>query len=368
MSSSLNRTPLHAAHQRAGARLVDFAGWHMPLHYGSQIEEHHIVRRAAGVFDVSHMASIDVTGSQAREFLRWVLANDVDRLKTVGQALYSCLLGADGGVLDDLIVYHRGALGYRLVVNAATAAGDWAHLSAEARSWNAGVQLERPSGLAMLAVQGPEARTRLLPVLPASLAPAVDGLRPFHAVWAEDWMVARTGYTGEDGYELLLPAGQAEVFWETLREAGVRPVGLGARDTLRLEAGMNLYGQDMDATTTPDMANLAWTVAWNPPERNFLGRQALSEQRAQGVPARLVGAVLEGRGVLRHGMPIQTDAGPGVVTSGSFSPTLGRSIGLLRIPQAAHHETVTVAMRDQTLPLHVVKPPFVRHGQILVAL
>lgn len=357
---TLRTTPLHAAHQHANARLVDFAGWEMPLHYGSQIDEHRAVREAAGVFDVSHMRVVDVTGADALEFLRTLLANDVAKLKDPGRALYSCMLNSVGGVIDDLIVYFRGDAGYRVVVNAATAEGDIAHMRDSVGGRDVSVQ-PRPQ-LALLAVQGPDAVAKVAPLLPDALSTAGE-LRAFSAVWNDDWMVARTGYTGEDGFEIMLPAEQAEDFWNELLGAGTRPIGLGARDTLRLEAGMNLYGTDMDATTTPLVSNLGWTVAWEPADRDFIGREALEHQRAEGIPQRLVGLVLDGRGVLRGGTRVETDAGDGVVTSGTFSPTLGMSIALARIPAGSSQSGLMAHLRGKTLPVKVVKPPFVRHGK-----
>ena len=357
---NLKTTPLHAAHERAGARLVDFAGWEMPLHYGSQLEEHKAVRTGAGMFDVSHMRVVDVQGSDAGSFLRRLLANDVAKLQTPGRALYSCMLNTEGGVLDDLIVYFRGEADYRVVVNAATADDDVAHMRTLAAT-HAVTLAPRPE-LALIAVQGPEAVARTLPLLPESLR-AAAGLKPFHAVWDDTWMVARTGYTGEDGFEIMLPAERADGLWEGLRAAGVRPVGLGARDTLRLEAGMNLYGTDMDATTTPLVSNLGWTIAWEPSDRDFVGRAALERQRAAGAPEKLVGLVLDERGVLRGGTRIQTAAGAGVVTSGSFSPTLGFSVALARIPSASTEEMLTAELRGKAVPVRVVKPVFVRHGR-----
>ncbi len=357
---TLRTTPLHMAHQRAGARLVDFAGWEMPLHYGSQIDEHRAVREAAGVFDVSHMRVADVTGADAFGFLRYLLANDIARLNHPGRALYSCMLNPEGGVIDDLIVYFRGDAGYRVVVNAATAEGDIAHMQASIKGRDVAVE-PRPK-LAVLAVQGPHAVAKVAPLLPDELGTAGE-LRPFSAVWNDDWMVARTGYTGEDGFEIMLPAEQAEGFWNEVLRAGTRPIGLGARDTLRLEAGMNLYGTDMDTTTTPLVSNLGWTVAWEPGDRDFIGRKALERQRAEGVPQQLVGLVLDGRGVLRGGTRIETDAGDGVVTSGTFSPTLGVSIAFARIPAGSSQSGLLAHLRGKALPVRVVKPPFVRHGK-----
>jgi len=364
--SDLKHTPLFERHREAGARLVDFAGWAMPLHYGSQVEEHHQVRRRAGVFDVSHMTVVDVTGADAYAYLRRLLANDVARLSP-GQALYACMLNERGGVIDDLIAYDLGQGAYRLVVNAATREKDldWMAAQAEGRA----VALVVRDDLAMLAVQGPEACERALPALPQTLRGAARGLASFRAVQGhvagEEWFVARTGYTGEDGFEILLPAERAPRFWDTLLEAGIAPAGLGARDTLRLEAGMALYGQDMDEETTPLEAGLGWTVAWEPAERDFVGRAALEAQRAAGVAVKQVGLVMDGRGVLRPGMVVHTPAGEGVITSGGFAPTLGKAIALARVPVDTG-ERAEVTIRGRREPVRVVRPPFVRHGTPLV--
>ncbi|WP_297527701.1 glycine cleavage system aminomethyltransferase GcvT [Thiohalobacter sp.] len=362
-------TPLHDAHVRAGARMVDFAGWDMPIHYGSQIEEHHAVRRDAGMFDVSHMTVVDLAGERVRDCLRHLLANDVDRLREPGKALYSCMLNERGGVIDDLIVYRLDDTRFRMVVNAATRDKDLAWLRAQAEPFGVSVT-ERP-GLAMIAVQGPSARERTLDCLPATLRDAARELRPFYAVAGgpdpDAWFVARTGYTGEDGFEVMLPANDAERFWKALADAGVRPIGLGARDTLRLEAGMNLYGTDMTEDTTPLESGLGWTVAWEPADRDFVGRAALEAQREAGVPWRFVGLVLEGKGVLRNHQPLQTDAGPGEITSGSFSPTLGTAIALARLPAAFAGERIEVDLRGRRVPARIVRPPFVRHGKALVS-
>ncbi|MFP4682758.1 MAG: glycine cleavage system aminomethyltransferase GcvT [Ectothiorhodospira sp.] len=365
--TTTRQTTLYESHVAAGARMVDFAGWSMPIHYGSQLEEHHAVRRDAGMFDVSHMTVVDVAGPGARAYLRRLLANDVDKLRSPGRALYSCMLNAEGGVLDDLIVYRRED-GYRVVVNAATREKDlaWMHQMAEGMSPAEAVTVTERDDLDMIAVQGPEARQRFLPLLPGALrAPAAE-LTPFHAVESGDWFVACTGYTGEDGFEVILPAGETRAFWSALEAAGVRPVGLGARDTLRLEAGMNLYGTDMDETTTPLESGLSWTVALEPADRDFIGRPALERQKAEGVSRRMVGLVLEGRGVLRGHMKVLAgEAGEGETTSGSFSPTLGASIALARIPAGAG-EQVQVEIRGKAVPARVVRPPFVRNGQPVV--
>jgi aminomethyltransferase len=347
------RTALFDAHVAAGGKMVDFAGWEMPLHYGSQIAEHHAVRTGAGLFDVSHMTIIDLAGDGAAEYLRRLVANDVARLEQPGRALYGVLLNEAGGVLDDLIVYRR-SVGYRLVVNASTRNKVLAWLAAHQP---VGVDVQERD-LSMLAVQGPLAVERFET---AASWGGVGSIAPFGFAERDGWMVARTGYTGEDGVEVMLPGPAARAVWDSLLAAGVRPAGLGARDTLRLEAGLNLYGQDMDEATTPLVANLAWTIAWKPPERDFIGRAALERQRRDGVSSRLTGLVLESRGVLRHGQRVVTGAGEGTVTSGIFSPTLGYSIALARLPAAAEGDC-QVDVRGKLLSARIVKPPFVRNG------
>lgn len=355
-----DRTPLYGEHERLGARIVDFGGWDMPLHYGSQVEEHHAVRGDAGVFDVSHMTVVDLEGPGTRAWLQKLLANDVARLQAPGKALYSCMLNEDGGVIDDLIVYHLAADRFRMVVNAATRDQDMAWL--ERRSAGAELSVRERPELAMLAVQGPNACNQAAALLPADARAAALDLAPFSSVQIGELFVARTGYTGEDGWEIILPGGEAAEAWRALVAAGVRPCGLGARDTLRLEAGMNLYGQDMDETTSPLESGLGWTVAWEPATRDFIGRAALEAQRAAGPARKLVGLLLEDRGVLRAHQRIVTAAGEGEVTSGGFSPTLGRSIGFARVPAAAG-DRVHVDVRGRQLEARVVRPPFVRNGK-----
>lgn len=357
-----NRTPLYEQHCSAGAKIVEFAGWDMPLHYGSQLEEHRAVRSGCGIFDISHMGVIDIAGVQGQAFLRYALANDVFPL-SAGKALYSCLLNHDGGILDDLIVYLRPDGSYRMVVNAANRERDLAWLQHQAQGFDA-VLTARPE-LAMIAVQGPTAPAIAASVLPAALREPAAALAPFHAVEDQGWFVSRTGYTGEDGFELMMPAAAAASCWQGLLDAGARPCGLGARDSLRLEAGMNLYGQDMDSTTTPLESNLGWTVAWEPQERDFIGRAALAEQRRQGVGKRLVGLVLEDRGVLRAHQPVYVAGGVGEITSGTFSPVLGKSIGLARIPNGSDTRC-EVEIRNKRLQARIVRPPFVRRGRILI--
>jgi len=359
------RTPLFQLHQELGARIVDFSGWEMPLQYGSQIGEHHAVRRSAGVFDVSHMCVVDLTGERTRPFLRRLLANDVARLQAPGKALYSCMLNEAGGVIDDLIVYFLAESAFRMVVNAGTRDKDLAWIRQHARDF--GVEVRERNDLAMLAIQGPEARARTAKLLSQTGARAALALDPFFGREIDGWFIARTGYTGEDGFEVMLPAGEATRVWRELNNMGVASCGLGARDTLRLEAGMNLYGNEMDESTHPLESGLAWTVVFDPPDRDFIGREALEKIRAQGVSRKLVGLVLEDRGVLRsHQRVIVPGVGEGEITSGTFSPTLERSIAFARVPAAAEGE-VQVEVRGKLLKARIVKPPFVRHGKSLLS-
>jgi len=360
------RTPLHDLHGERGARFVDFGGWDMPLHYGSQLDEHHAVRRASGVFDVSHMCTADVRGARAGEFLRRVLANDVAKLRTDGQALYSCMLNDAAGVIDDLIVYRRSTDHYRLIVNASRRDVDLAWLREHARGF--AVEVIERADLAMLSIQGPLARERTLPLLPAALGAPAQALATFTSAGDGEWLVGRTGYTGEDGFEVVLPAAAARELWTGLLDAGVRPCGLGARDTLRLEAGLALYGNDMDETTHPLESRLAWTVAFDPPERDFIGRAPLEEVRRRGSARKLVGLLLRGRGVLRAHQKILSGGAPvGEITSGTFAPTLQRSVALARVSADAP-DVLTVDIRGQMHEARVVTPPFVRNGAARIPL
>ncbi|MEN8719965.1 MAG: glycine cleavage system aminomethyltransferase GcvT [Oceanococcaceae bacterium] len=359
------QTCLYQAHIDAGGRMVDFASWQMPVHYGSQIDEHHAVRRAAGVFDVSHMCAVDIAGPQAEAFLQKLLANDVAKIAP-GRVLYSCMLTPEGGVIDDLIVYRRAADAFRTVVNAGTAEKDIAWMQQQVAGFDAAVRVRRDLGI--LALQGPQAKDRLTDSgLSAELVAAALERKPFGCDFSgDDYLLGRTGYTGEDGFEIVAPLGEIPGIWKKLLDAGVQPCGLGARDTLRLEAGMALYGQDMDEGVSPLASGLGWTIAWEPAEREFFGRAALEAQAAAGDQPKMIGLVLEDRGVLRAHQVVHTDAGPGEITSGGFAPTLERSIALARVPRAAALPVgarVEVEIRNKRLAARVVKYPFVRHGQ-----
>ena len=362
----LKQTVLNAAHRAMGARMVDFGGWDMPVNYGSQIEEHHAVRTNCGMFDVSHMCPVDVVGADCRAFLSRLVANDVAKLKVSGKALYAAMLNEAGGVIDDLIIYFLTETRFRIVVNAGTAEKDLAWMQAKVAEWKLDVTItQRRDGanaLGIIAVQGPNARAKVWEVLPQAKA-AIADLKPFFAAEVDQYFIASTGYTGEDGYEIMLPAGEAEAMWNKLNAAGVAPCGLGARDTLRLEAGMNLYGQDMDETVSPLDAGLAWTVSLNT-ERDFVGKAALT---AAGQQKQFLGLVLLDKGVLRGHQKVISAQGEGEITSGSFSPTLQQSIGLARLPLGVQvGDEVEVDIRGKLLKAKVVKPVFARNGKAVI--
>jgi aminomethyltransferase len=358
----LKQTPLNAAHRAMGAKMVDFGGWDMPVNYGSQIDEHHQVRNDSGMFDVSHMRVVDMKGVGVRDFLRYLLANNVDKLTISGKALYSCMLLENGGVIDDLIVYFMKEDWFRIVVNAGTADKDIAWMKQQAAQRAPELDITDHPELAMVAVQGPNARAKVWAALPGSQE-LTEKLVPFSAVEMGVMFIARTGYTGEDGFEIMIPAKAAPFFWASLAEKGVKPIGLGARDTLRLEAGMNLYGQDMDETVNPLESGLAWTVDLKS-ERDFIGKAALL---ANPPDHKLVGLVLQDRGVLRGHQQVQTTHGAGEITSGSFAPTLEKSIALARVPKEVQiGDTVQVSIRDKMLAAQVVKYPFARNGKGLI--
>ncbi len=366
-----SKTPLYQAHVDANARIVDFGGWDMPLNYGSQIDEHNAVRQDAGMFDVSHMTVVEVTGTEAKLYLQYLLANDVDKLQVAGKALYSGMLNEDAGVIDDLIVYFLTDTHYRLVVNASTRDKDLAWMENVAQQF--AVSVEEKTDVAMIAVQGPNAIGKANSIMDSEQQTAVAELKPFVAAQAGTWFVARTGYTGEDGYEIMIPDNEGIAVWNKLVEAGVQPAGLAARDTLRLEAGMNLYGHDMDETVSPLEANMGWTIAWEPAERDFVGRKALAAQKAligeksDNAPRKMIGLVLQEKGVMREGQEVVVDDEiVGMITSGTMSPSAGKSIAMARVKRSINEESVLIQVRKKQLTAKVVKPCFVRKGEVLV--
>ncbi|KTD52922.1 glycine cleavage system aminomethyltransferase GcvT [Legionella quateirensis] len=357
------KTPLHATHLTSGAKMVDFHGWDMPLHYGSQLNEHHFVRNDAGIFDVSHMTIVDILGAGGRQFLRKLLTNDVDQLQHNGKALYSCMCNEHGGIIDDLIVYQRASDNYRVVLNSATRQNDINWIRQKSEGFAVGLQERRE--LAMIAVQGPNAIAKTLTILSPAQIDAVSTLTNFECVDVDNWFFARTGYTGEDGFEIIVPKELIIQLWEDLIKAGVKPCGLASRDTLRLEAGMMLYGQDMDETTTPLESGLAWTVKWDPQDRGFIGMGALLSQKQEGVKRKMVGLTLLDKGIMRHGQKVIIEGcTDGVITSGSYSPTLEHSIALARVPVETG-DSVMVDIRGKLVPAKVGKPRFVKQGKAI---
>lgn len=372
------RTPLYQSHVDSSGKMVDFSGWELPIHYGSQIDEHEAVRTDAGMFDVSHMVVVDVTGKDSKAWLQKLLANDVNKLKTVGKALYSPMLNDNGGIIDDLIVYLSNAdeTAYRIVSNAATRDKDMAQFEKVAKDFE--VTLTERLDLAMIAVQGPNAIAKLTQAKP-EWSETLSQLKPFvgadlGAIEGEHWFVAKTGYTGEDGVEVILPNDQAPAFFDLLKQNGVKPAGLGARDTLRMEAGMNLYGHDMDDNVSPYDCNMGWTLALKD-DRDFVGRDALVNNRKSAIEnnsaMKQVGLLLTTRGVLREGMTVSINQGTdheqsGVITSGTFSPTLKNSIAIARVPaNVTNEDNVQIDLRGKGkfVEVRVLDLPFVRHGK-----
>jgi aminomethyltransferase len=356
-----NKTVLHGQHKKNGAILVNFAGWQMPLHYGSQIQEHHVVRQDSGLFDVSHMLVVDIFGKNAVDYLSFLLANNPQRLNP-GKALYTCMLNDDGGILDDLIVYQLSKQLYRIVINAGNRQSDLDWMKKQAQNFSTITILER-TDLAIIAIQGPHALIKAGKAFNEDQQSLIKDLKPFHCIEQDNCFIARTGYTGEDGLEIILPNQEAEIFWQRLIKCGSKPCGLGARDTLRLEAGLNLHGSDMDATTTPLESNLAWTIAWDPIDRDFIGRQALIKLK-KNPTRKLVGLVLEEKGrILRNHQKVITPKGEGEITSGSYSPSLGCSIAFARIPYRHDENSCHVIMGSKHYQVRIIKPPFIRKGK-----
>ncbi len=352
----MKKTALFDAHQRLNPKFADFAGWQMPIHYGSQIEEHHAVRQKAGVFDVSHMQVLEISGAGAVAFLSYLLANDIQKVKP-GKAMYTCMLNAEGGIIDDLIAYRLTETDFRVVLNAGCAEKDLRWIQQQAQQFSGVVLKPRPD-LCILAIQGPEAIACLNN---EALAAMMLSLKPFEVGCVGEWMVATTGYTGELGVEIALPRQEAIALWDHCLSQGIRPIGLGARDTLRLEAGLNLYGQDMTESETPWTSRLHWTVVVDA-HRDFIGKAALVKQKQEGVKTQLICVLMKERGVLRHDQTVLLNGIPsGVMTSGSFSPTLGYAIGFARI--ATGEGALTVDIRGRQCELVKVDGAFVRKGR-----
>jgi aminomethyltransferase len=364
------QTPLYALHRAAGARMVDFGGWDMPVNYGSQIDEHHAVRGDAGMFDVSHMRAVDLEGEGARDFLRHVLANNVDKLTAPGKALYSCLLRPDGGVLDDLIVYFLREDFFRLVVNAGTADKDIAWLRELMKARSPQLRLTPRDDLAMIAVQGPQARAKVWQALPGSEASS-SGLKPFFGIEAPlpggHCFIARTGYTGEDGFEIYTTDPDPGIIWATLIEKGtplgLLPIGLGARDTLRLESKLMLYGNDISDKTTVLEADLKWIVKLQ--KGAFLGRPVIEKQLAEGLKRKLVGFELAEPGVARPHYPVYVKGQKvSEVASGTFSPLLKKAIGLVYLPieATAVGTEFEIEIRTKRTKARVIPTPFYKRA------
>ena len=357
----MKKTALYQAHIVANDKMVDFGGWNMPINYGSQVQEHIAVRTDKGMFDVSHMTIVDLTGADSESFLLRVLANDVSKLAN-SKALYSTMLNDNGGIIDDLIVYKRTDNSYRIVVNAATREKDLAWF--EKQAFNFAVQITERQKLAMLAVQGPNAINTCLKVLPKDISQHLATLAKFSCIDADDYFIGRTGYTGEDGVEILVAEHDVIDLWNSLLQAGVTPCGLGARDTLRLEAGMHLYGQDMNDEVIPLECGLGWSVRKT--DTNFIGSNALQQQRLAGITKKMTGVVLTERGILRHGQELIDENGlTGIITSGSFSPSAEVAIGMA-IVDKNFGGNVKVKIRKKELLVKCIKLPFVRNGKVLI--
>ncbi|HBL30000.1 MAG TPA: glycine cleavage system aminomethyltransferase GcvT [Acidobacteria bacterium] len=359
-SDNLERTPLYACHVELGARLVDFAGWEMPVQYTGVIEEHRAVRTAAGLFDVSHMGEVRVRGAGAEAFLQRLTPNDVAKL-VPGRAHYSGLLTEEGTYVDDLLVYRLAADDFLVVVNASNAPRDFAWIAERA-----GGEVEVTDECdrwALIALQGPKALEILEPLAPGASALRYYGFRQ-GTVDGRPALISRTGYTGEDGFELYVDPEHAVALWRRLVDAGAAPAGLGARDTLRLEAAMALYGHEIDEKTTPWEAGLDWVVKLD--KGDFSGRAALVAQKEAGAPRRLVGFEVEGRGIARQGHTVLAGGtAVGVVTSGTWSPTFEKALGLAYVPPAlaAPGTALTLDVRGKALAARVVPTPFYRRAK-----
>ena len=353
----MNKTPLHNAHIQLGAKMVNFSNWEMPISYSSLIKEHNAVRNAAGIFDVSHMSVFDFDGGNQIAFFKKIFANDIKKIYKDNKAIYGALLNEEGGILDDLIIYHANNK-FRLVSNCSTREQNKQWLEKYAVEF--GVKVMERSDMGILAIQGPDALNKILEI--KEIDAQVNTLQSFGCMFEGDKLYARTGYTGEDGLELIVPTQDINHLWDQALELGCTPIGLGARDTLRLEAGLNLYGNDMTINNHPYESNLGWTIDMSDKNREFIGKNALLSID-QSKSQKIVGIILQDKGVLRSGYEITHEQGKGVVLSGSYSPTLQSSIGLARVDQG-YKENGKVMIRNKVLNIDFVSPRFLGQGKI----
>lgn len=374
MAIELRQTPLHQLCKENGGRMVPFAGWDMPLQFSGLIDEHQAVRERAGMFDISHMGVLRLESSNPKDDLQKLVPSDLNRIGP-GEACYTVLLNANGGILDDLIIYDLGQVdqdnqALLLVINAACSESDSAWLRTHLEPKGINITDEKADGI-LMAIQGPKA-TALLETMSGISLKGIPRfghrqlkLSSIAELKNKSIFIGRTGYTGEDGFELLLDAESGRVLWQNLIEQGVTPCGLGARDTLRLEAAMPLYGQDLDQTRTPFDAGLGWLVHLEMPT-DFIGREALEEQAKCGPTQKLVGLKVQGRGIARHNNPVMHAGSPiGIITSGSWSPTLSEAIALAYVPKAlaSPGTKLNVEIRGNAHPVEVVKRPFYRRSR-----
>ena len=355
----MNKTPLNNAHIELGAKMVNFSHWEMPISYTSLIEEHHAVRNTAGVFDVSHMSIFDFNGGDQVAFFEKIFANDIKKISNEDKAIYGALLNEEGGILDDLIIYHANEK-FRLVSNCSTREQNRQWYEKHAVEF--GVEVVERSDMGILAIQGPDALSKIQSI--DGINPQVNNLQSFGCMFDGDKLYARTGYTGEDGLEIIVPSVDINQFWDQALRLGCTPIGLGARDTLRLEAGLNLYGNDMTIENHPYESNLGWTIDMTDENRQFIGKQALLSID-QSKSQKIVGIILRDKGVLRSGYEVIHDEGKGVVLSGSYSPTLQSSIGLARVDQG-YKKDGKVMIRNKMLNIDFVSPRFIERGKISI--
>ena len=353
----MNKTPLNKSHIELGAKMVNFSNWEMPISYSSLIEEHNAVRNTVGIFDVSHMSVFDFDGDNQVAFFEKIFANDIKKIYKDNKAIYGALLNEEGGILDDLIIYHANNK-FRLVSNCSTREQNRQWFEKHAVEF--GVKVMERSDMGILAIQGPDALNKILEI--KEIDAQVNTLQSFGCMFEGDKLYARTGYTGEDGLELIVPTKDINHLWDQALELGCTPIGLGARDTLRLEAGLNLYGNDMTINNHPYESNMGWTIDMSDENREFIGKDALLSID-QSKSQKIVGIILQDKGILRSGYEITHEQGKGVVLSGSYSPTLQSSIGLARVDQG-YKENGKVMIRNKLLNIDFVSPRFLGQGKI----